>query len=219
MTFVDKIVEITDMARHGPRFRYGPVFNPWSERDPLDAPDDGPEDRRLRLLFHFTGIVPPKLLLIGEAPGYQGCHFSGVPFTNEALIVEGVVPRMPQARITTREKPWSEPSARIVWNTLHELQLQERVVLWNAFPWHPHKEGDPMTNRTPTTMELKEGLHLLQFVIRAFPDALLVSVGRKAEHALALLGNRDFYRVRHPSMGGANEFRDGMKGIAGELAR
>lgn len=216
---IDRLVEIIDMARRGPQQRLGSVFNPWKDRDPIDLPDDGPDDRRLRLLFHFTGIVPPKLLLVGEAPGYQGCHFSGVPFTNEALIAEGVVPRMPQARITTREKPWSEPSARIVWSTLHELQLAERVVMWNAYPWHPHVDGDPMTNRTPKTTEIKEGLHLLQSVIRAFPDALLVAVGRKSEQALGLLGNRDFYRVRHPSMGGANEFRDGMRGIAGELGK
>lgn len=214
MDFLTDVIEIIDMARRGPTSRcWGPVFNPWADADPLDAPDDGPDERRYRLLFHFTGIVRPKFLLVGEAPGYQGCHFSGVPFTNEALICEGVVPRMPIGRITTREKPWSEPSATIIWRALHELQIAERTVMWNAYAWHPHKEGDPMSNRTPKPAELKEGLHLLQRVIATFHDAKVVAVGRNAEKSLALLGRTKDVSVRHPSMGGAKDFREGLRAI------
>jgi uracil-DNA glycosylase len=219
VNILDRVIRIIDMAHAGPASRLGPVFNPWADHDPLDAHDEGPDERRMRLLFHFTGIMPPKLLLIGEAPGYQGCHFSGVPFTNEALICEGVIPRMPIGRLTTREKPWSEPSATIVWKALHELKVSERTVMWNAYPWHPHKEGDPMSNRTPKYAELKEGLHVLQTVIQAFPDATVVAVGRAAEKSLALLGRNMDVAVRHPSMGGAKDFRDGLAAIVNGLGR
>ena len=39
--------------------------------------------------------IQPGYLLIGEASGYQGCRISGIPFTSERLIMEGVVPRLP----------------------------------------------------------------------------------------------------------------------------
>lgn len=219
MSRLDDVMEIIDLAQAGPTERAGPVFNPWADSDPLDAEDEGPTERRYRLLFHLTPLQAPKLLLVGEAPGYQGCHFSGVPFTNEALICAGMVPRMPVGRITTRERPWSEPSATVVWSTLHDLGVAERTVMWNAYAWHPHKEGDPMSNRTPTGMELKKGLHLLQLIIRAFPEAQVVAVGRNAEKSLCLLGRNMDASVRHPSMGGAKEFRAGMESIARGLGR
>lgn len=222
---LEDIVEIIQMARRGPELKSAGVFNPWADEDPLDAPGDGPDARRIRLLSHFS-VFKPKLLLIGEAPGYQGCHYTGVPFVNESLILDGVVPRMTTGRITTgrittRERPWAEQSASIVWGSLQATGLRDKVVMWNAFPWHPHEPGNLHSNRTPTGADLKQGLHLLDRVIKRFVSdgALIVAVGRKAEASVSILGNRDFMRVRHPSMGGASAFRAGMLAIAHELDR
>ena len=72
------------------------VFNPWASGDAMDT---APESRasygaRLeRLLRHLD--TKPLLLLVGEAPGFRGCHFSGVPFTNEKLILAGKIPVFP----------------------------------------------------------------------------------------------------------------------------
>jgi uracil-DNA glycosylase len=185
------------------------VFNPWRDVDPLDI-GSGELRRRLRLARHFN--VRAKLLLIGEAPGYQGCHFSGVPFTNEKLIVDGVIPRIyATGRFTKRERPWCEPSATIVWRTLHELGLADDVVLWNAFAWHPHKPGNPMSNRAPTRMEVTKGLPVLLKVLNYFQGVPIVPIGRVSEKTLSSLGITTMKAVRHPSMGGATEFRDGMK--------
>lgn len=202
-------------------FRSPLVFNPWDEFDPLDASGYGWFRRRVRLGEHFN-IAAPKFLLIGEAPGYQGCHFSGVPFTNEKLILEGVIPRVrEEARFTTRRLPWSEPSATIVWRTLHNLGIAESTVMWNAFAWHPHKPDVPMSNRSPTEKELFAGLDVLQMVVDHFrnPDpvaqlltqpVMVVAVGRTAEKALKKLNITTAGAARHPSMGGAKEFAAGM---------
>lgn len=189
------------------------VFNPWRDNDPLDVGNDfsGASCRRQRLWRHFNCI--PHYLLIGEAPGYQGCHFSGVPFTNEKLILDGKVPRVEwSARITRREKPWSEPSATIVWGMLRELGIARDVVMWNAFAWHPHKPGEPMSNRAPTKPELASGANVLRAVVDYFTGtgAKVVAIGRVAEAILRRLEVRVNGCVRHPSMGGANEFRDGL---------
>jgi uracil-DNA glycosylase len=185
------------------------VFNPWRDGDPLDD-RDGPGNRRIRLFQHFD--CEPTFLLIGEAPGYQGCHFSGVPFTNEKLILDGVVPRVTRRqRITSRPRPWSEPSATIVWRVLHALGVAERTVMWNAFAWHPHKAGEPMSNRRPTQTELVGGLSVVRAVLSHFSAARVVAVGRVAEVTLKRLSIPFDAAIRHPSMGGATEFEAGMR--------
>lgn len=185
------------------------VFNPWRDRDELDLPG-GPFARRHRLMQHFA--CEPKFVLIGEAPGYQGCHFSGIPFTSERLLVEGKVPRVNcPDRITTRPKPWSEPSATVVWSTLHDLGIAETTVLWNAFAWHPHLPGEPHSNRTPARDELLIGAVVLERVVNHFRDANVVAVGRVSQNILTSAGIKHVGAVRHPSMGGASEFRRGME--------
>lgn len=191
------------------------VFNPWRDTDPLDACDNAPALRCDRLRAHFDA-EEPRFLLIGEAPGYQGCHFSGVPFTNESLLCAGAIPRIEKCeRFTKRDRPWSEPSASIVWRELHKLGIAETTVMWNAFAFHPHKPGEPMSNRAPTRDELKLGLPILNRVVAHFSDIgiLTVAVGNVSYETLNRIGIRCTYRVRHPSMGGANEFRAGMKAL------
>lgn len=190
------------------------VFNPWLDTDPLDAPGiDAPKNRSNRLSSHFD--VTPKFLLIGEAPGYQGCHFSGVPFTNEYLICAGWIPRIGEhGRFTTRKLPWREPSATIVWSTLHDLKIDTHTVLWNAFAFHPHRPGNLLSNRTPTKSELVHARPILELVVKHFSahGTKIVAVGNVAYTLLSqLLTIKRLYKVRHPSMGGATEFRAGMK--------
>lgn len=190
-------------------FKAPNVFNPWNDCDVIDARPHEWTFRQARLAQHFD--CKPEFLLIGEAPGYQGCHFSGVPFTNEKLLLSGAIPRVPcNARITTRMQPWSEPSATIVWGTLHTLNIAERTVMWNAFAWHPHTTDDPMSNRPPSQYELKAGAHVLKAVLQHFGCARIVAVGKVAARSLRLAGVHDFEMVRHPSMGGATEFRKQM---------
>ena len=187
------------------------VFNPWTSHDALtDASGNGPTARRERLLAHLS--TTPKAVLIGEASGYQGCHVSGIPFTSERLLIAGAVPRVRLAgpRLSLRATPWSEPSATIVWGTLHALCIAEQTVLWNAFPWHPHRAGNPQSNRTPTNGERARGLPVLSAFLALFPSARLFAVGRQAEQAIVNCGVQAT-ALRHPSMGGARLFRDGLE--------
>lgn len=197
--------------------RSADVFNPWREHDAgTDADGGAPAARRARLRAHLD--CDPLLLLLGEAAGYQGCHVSGIAFTSERLLLAGAIPRVaaPTARLSTRPTPWSEPSATIVWGALHELGLAERAILWNAFPWHPHRPGTPQSNRTPTRTEVALGRPVLDALLQAYPRTHVVAVGRKAE---ALLGGRAGVcaALRHPAMGGAEEFRAGLRALARRL--
>ncbi len=130
------------------------VFNPWLQSDgTTDLTGDAARSRVARLRAHLD--TNARVLLIGEAAGYQGCKVSGIAFTSERLLIEGSIPRVPltQPRLTSRARPWSEPSATTVWKTLHALGIADRTVLWNAYPWHPHKPAALHSNRTPTRGE------------------------------------------------------------------
>jgi hypothetical protein len=151
--------------------------------------------------------VDARYILVGEAAGYQGCKVTGIAFTSERLVLEGRIPRIApdMPRLTSRERPWSEPSATTVWGNLHSLGIAAVAVLWNAYPWHPHRRGEAHSNRTPTRNERIAGLAVLRAVLLAYPGARVFAVGRNAEASLAGLGV-DAVTLRHPSMGGAMEF-------------
>jgi len=186
-----------------------PVFNPWYQRDPgTDVEAQAPATRRERLAAHLD--CDPAVLLVGEAAGYQGAHVSGMAFTSERLLLEGAIPRVcVDARLSTRARPWSEPSATTVWGALTQLGLADRAVLWNCFAWHPHRAGELQSNRTPTREEYVHGLPVLAALCALYPRAHVLAVGKGAAAGLAALG-RSVLCLRHPSMGGATAFRDGL---------
>jgi len=189
------------------------LFNPWRNQCPHDASDDGPAARVERLACHLA--CDPEFIIIGEAPGFQGCRYSGVAFTSERLLLEGAIPRISALnyRISTRQLPFSEPSATIVWNTLKRLGIAERTILWNALQLHPHRPGELWSNRTPTTVELAYGEPALRILMEAFPLARIVAVGKKAEFLMLSMGITLAAAVRHPANGGATAFAAGMESL------
>jgi uracil-DNA glycosylase len=187
------------------------LFNPW--RDPCDddEPCNGPDAKLARLAAHLA--CDPKFILCGEAAGYQGCKHSGIAFTSERLLLEGRIPRIPKLnhRLTSRARPYSEPSATIVWKALYKLGIEKRTILWNALQMHPHKPGNKQSNRTPKSCEIKIGEPALQRLVDEFPKAKVVAVGRKAERSLKSMGIAPAATVRHPANGGATAFARGLE--------
>ena len=67
----------------------GAVFNPWWEVD--DENDIGQRAAAIRRK-HLTGyfrerLGKARLAIIGEALGYRGGHFSGIPMTSERMLL------------------------------------------------------------------------------------------------------------------------------------
>lgn len=189
------------------------LFNPWRDRCPHDAPGNGPAEKLHRLALHLDCI--PEFILTGEAPGYQGCRYSGIAFTSERLLGEGAIPRIPAltGRLSNRRLPFSEPSATIVWKTLDQLGIADRTILWNAMQLHPYRPGNLWSNRTPTPNEIKLGEPALRILIETFPTARIVAVGKKSEGLLREMGIPVAGSVRHPAYGGATEFATGLRDL------
>jgi uracil-DNA glycosylase len=186
------------------------LFHPWKDRCPHESEDNGPEERLARLSAHLE--CDARWILVGEAPGYQGCRYSGVAFTSERLLIEGAIPRVGQVtnRLSTRRLPFSEPSATLVWKALYRAGIAETTVLWNALQLHPFRPGEIWSNRTPSPAELEQGIPALQILAAAFPRARVLAVGRKAEQLVANAGIAPHAAVRHPANGGATAFTEGL---------
>jgi uracil-DNA glycosylase len=203
---------------NAPASSFEHVFDPWNSISVGDIAINAVEDRRDRLRRHLAA-PNPLLLCVGEAPGYQGARVSGAAFTSEALLLEGSVPRIAalSARITDRKLPWREPSATIVWGALHLAGLAEHTILWNAFPWHPHRPGDVLSNRKPSVQEVALGATILRELIEALPNVKVLAIGQVAGGTLRKLGI-EAETIRHPANGGATQFREGLKRIAAAIS-
>jgi uracil-DNA glycosylase len=141
------------------------------------------ELRRRRLGAYLASRGCARLLLVGEAAGYRGARVSGIPFTSERQLT-GAGP--------------GEASATIVQRTLVELGIAEDVLLWNLVPTHPHRDGEPYSNRPPSRAEIEAARPFLDEVARG---RRVLAVGRLAERELGAP------YVRHPSHGGTPAFR------------
>ncbi len=190
------------------------LFNPWQEGCAFDTESNTLAAKLERLALHLD--CDAKLILVGEAPGYQGGRYSGVAFTSERLLMEGAIPRIPKLkqRLSTRKLPFSEPSATIVWKTLERLGLAEHTILWNAVQLHPFKAESPWSNRTPTDVELSHGTEALKLLRAAYPKAKMLAVGQKAAGVLQAQGIPFEALVRHPANGGATLFAHGVTAAA-----
>ena len=202
------------------------VFNPWSDFDAnTEIGPQAPAMRRENLRRYLQLRQNAHYLFIAEALGYQGGHFSGVAITSERILLgqhkdvqpESVLgewqyertskPTSEQLNATQRAKGFNEPTDTVVWSTLQNHGVAAfDVILWNIFPWHPHKAGKLLTNRTPSTPELDVGVEFAKMLLELVPGMQIVAIGQKAADTLRRYGI-GCTAVRHPSMGGAETFR------------
>ena len=178
--------------------------------------------RRNNLLIYLKQMykLKPEIIFVGEAPGYRGCRLTGVPFTSEHLLMNNVMglnffgKESGYRLISENDRLIKEATATIIWETFTKYKFLP--LAWNAFPFHPHKEGIEKSNRTPLKLELITGEKPLMELIEIFDIKKVVAVGRKSEQTLNKL-DINAYKVRHPAQGGKNEFVEGIRMLKDKL--
>ena len=82
-------VDIDDFIESLRETPEGDLFNPWWQNDPEnDDYTNASEIRRHQLKFYLQErLGRTRFLLIGEALGYQGGHFSGIAMTSERMLL------------------------------------------------------------------------------------------------------------------------------------
>lgn len=203
-TFIEALSKATPPSLDSfNQFLYGNVYN---------------DIRRANLARYLSQIsqISPSVLLVMEAPGYRGSRLTGVPVTSRRILLNGVpelglygsangYQDVPEPGF---EKINGEQSATAVWGTL--AAIGKAAAVWNAYPFHPHKEGLPLTNRAPRRAETELGIVFLREFIDLFGFETLIAVGNVADDTLNRM-NIAHHKVRHPAQGGKNDFVRGMR--------
>lgn len=213
------------------------VWNPWRDYD--ERYDKSPEAPKQRLQQLESYLRPrlgkAKYVVVAEAMGYQGGHFSGIAMTCERMLLghhPAVLPEeiIPDAwfgkgdalrtsnpnspyieQRTQRELGFNEPTDTVVWSAIKENELHPNdVLLWNIFPFHPYQEGQLLTNRTPTDEELLWGWQFTEILLSIHGKSLIFAVGKKAQQVLQSFG-KEAIGLRHPANGGATAYKEGFK--------
>ena len=199
------------------------VFNPWFCHDvENDIDSDSPAIRLSQLKQYMLERKNAKYLLVGEALGYQGGHFTGIAMTSERILLgkmrhksitpghvfSGIEPRR-TSMPSVKKDGFTEPTATIVWERLITSGFDMRdFILWNALPWHPYKpEKGILSNRTPSDKEFEKGKPVMLELLKSVNVTKIIAVGEKSRIQLGEMGI-DASMVRHPANGGATKFRE-----------
>lgn len=168
---------------------------------------------------YFAQALPlhPTVLLVGEAPGYQGTYRTGVNFCSEFQMLGpknkfGIFGGTDAGyeRVYLGERIWKEPSSTVVWNLFETLP--NIPLVWPAFPMHPHKPGIELSNRTPTPQELLVGAPIIRHLIDIMQPKTVAALGNIGYSTLQLLGI-EAVKIRHPAHGGAPLFREQLTNL------
>lgn len=176
--------------------------------------------RRANLARYLEEIGRPEILMIGEAPSYRGGRLTGIAFTSETIMLSGIANHLGAERGYRKATPGpqrsTEASATMVWGTIG--CVEPLPLLWNAFPLHPFHEGNPHSNRIPTSAELLAGQPFIERLMTMFPIQQVVAIGNHAHRSLEKLGI-DHTHVRHPSQGGKRLFVEGVTAMISQRAK
>lgn len=184
---------------------------------------DGNINNRIRRsnLKNYLDImldISPKYMIVMEAPGYRGCRLTGVPVTSRRILLEGI--RSLKLFGTEQgfqnvdddgfENIYGEQSATIVWSTLANIQCIP--LIWNTYPFHPHRRDQPRTNRRPRKSETRVGINFIAQLLTIFQCRTIIAVGNVAHETLSK-NQLACEKVRHPAQGGKNDFVAGITKI------
>jgi uracil-DNA glycosylase len=183
------------------------VFNPY--RDVCSSSDhlESPSIRRRNLRIFLDAILssPTRSLWLGRDLGYRGGRRTGIALTDEfhLAVMQQTFRVSGIAKATVEPSPTKERTATEVWKMLR--LIDQPILLWNAFPFHPYDEGSPMSNRRHTAREFASCRHILTSLIDWLQPTVIIALGADAATAIANVGEK-CRRVRHPSYGGQTEF-------------
>jgi hypothetical protein len=202
-------------------------FNPYNSGE---AENDQIRRSNLKLYLNHMFTRKPSVIIVGEAPGYRGCHWTGIPISSEVAIMDkshiffSQIQGLCVVEDVTKKarKPYGESTATVMWKFVDSLLRDDTPLFWNSFPFHPHKMDDPLSNRTPKNDELEELSWSLTKMFEIYPSIkTVIALGRKAEKVLGTMKELkemglSFTYVRHPSQGGKNECEKGLKSVLGK---
>ena len=189
------------------------VFNPYRDQcgDHDHASSALIRRRNLQQYLEAAHSCGVESVWLGRDCGYRGGRRTGIALTDEEhlafLTLQFGLVGLQKA---TTGAPIRERTATEVWKIIREID--QRIFLWNVFPFHPFEEGNPMSNRRHTLKEFDESKQLLVVLLEWLRPKRIVALGADAHRELERLGFK-VDAVRHPSYGGHIEFACSIRSI------
>ena len=203
-----------DFANAVQSLNFTNVFNPYTDECFIFDKKDAPQYRLEILRKIMTAAAEQDIdsIWIGRDLGYRGGRRTGLALTDDRHVEEHAKRWGVYASYITKGGMLSELTATVIWNILNDIK--GNVFLWNVFPLHPHEPGNPFSNRPHNKEEHRAGEGILDQLIKLLNPKRLIAIGNDAdETAKRFRGQRQVYKVRHPSHGGQDKFQSQMKDL------
>jgi hypothetical protein len=182
------------------------VFNPWRMNCQASDSESSFCVRQDNLRTVLTACAGSQEVdvWVGRDLGWRGGRRTGVALVDEPSLHDYALSiGAPQVRKATADSVMRERTATEV--HMARARVARKIFFWNVFPFHPHEEGKPQSNRMHTRREREVGLHFLSTILALMPVGQVVSIGNDATSALQA-AEVQCLPVRHPSYGGQKEF-------------
>lgn len=183
------------------------TFNPYVSRCPIYDKVDAPQKRTEALTRMLAAAVQCEVdsIWVGRDLGYRGGRRTGLALTDDFHMAAHAARWGVTIERPTKGRPVAERTAAVIWSVLEKIDVP--IFLWNVFPLHPHKPGDPFSNRAHNSRERSAGEEILTELINLLSPKRIVAVGNDAAKSVARVsGGKEVVQVRHPSYGGQTEF-------------
>ncbi|KPQ24581.1 MAG: Uracil DNA glycosylase superfamily [Halomonas sp. HL-48] len=187
-------------------FKSARVFNPWSSNCE-EVDNENSFDVRLKNLHTVLRACADANevdLWIGRDLGWRGGRRTGVALVDEATLVDYASSINASGLTKATVGPaMKERTATEI--HLARKRVSRKIFFWNVFPFHPHEDNKPHSNRMHTRAERDLGLSFLNNILELLPIRRALAIGNDATRAVQKI-DLEFYSVRHPSYGGQQDF-------------
>lgn len=188
------------------------MFNLYRGRNKdLDVFGAGKRRRNNLQLYLSSFTKKPDVLVVGDHMAAMNARFSGVPFLSENQVMSRAF-GVRGERTSQLPRPAKDRTSTLLWNLMEPYR--DRMMLWNAMPFHCHPEDDALKNRQPTRKELHEAQPILRGVVEALQPRCVIAIGKSAYWSLQQMGFL-FHAVKHPSFGATEKFMHGIEDAMG----
>ncbi len=183
------------------------TFNPYRDRCECCDLYDAAQIRTRNFSNVLKAAADTRIdsLWIGRDLGYRGGRRTGLAFTDDSQLPTVEAYWSVSVRRSTKGKPITERTASVIWSALKDIE--QSIFLWNVFPLHPHRRGQPFCNRVHNSKERQWGEQVLLELIELLNPTTLIPVGNDAASVARSIDDKiRVFPVRHPSYGGQCEF-------------